>query len=133
MKFAVDTSFLIGLFTSDKKMLLAKDLFYKLKEKREKVFVPIQTISEVVEVLEDKYKLNRQTIYNYIIAILSNYVFYIEKGDYFYRVIELYKKNPSIDIKKIMIAEETRDRKINKIITMDKSFEKLNISIIKNI
>jgi len=63
----------------------------------------------------------------------SNYVFYIEKGDYFYRVIELYKKNPSIDIKKIMIAEETRDRKINKIITMDKSFEKLNISIIKNI
>ncbi len=133
MKFSVDTSFFIGLFTSDKDMMVVKKLFYSLKEKREKVFVPIQTISEVVEILENKYKLNRDIIYNYIIAILSNYIFYVEKGDFFYRVMALYKKYPSINIKKILISEETRDRKISKILTVDNSFEKLDISIVKKI
>lgn len=133
MKFSVDTSFFIGLFATDTKMISAKKLFYSLKEKREKVYVPIHTISEVVEVLERRYKLSREMVYNYIIAILSNYTFYVEKNELFYRVMELYKENPSIDVKKILISEEIKDRKISNILTLDMIYEDLDMSIVKKI
>jgi predicted nucleic-acid-binding protein len=114
-------------------MLYVKDLFFKLKEKREKVFVPVQTISEVVEILETKYKLRRVTIAEYIFAILSNYMFYVEKNELFYRAMVLYEKYPLISIKKILISEETKDKKISKILTIDSSYEYLDVSMVHKI
>ncbi len=133
MRFSVDSSFFIGLFTKDENMLYVKDLFFKLKEKREKVFVPVQTISEVVEILETKYKLRRGTIAEYIFAILSNYMFYVEKNELFYRAMVLYEKYPLISIKKILISEETKDKKISKILTIDSSYKYLDVSIVHKI
>ncbi len=133
MKFAVDSSFFIGLFTADQKAKLSKKLFFSLKEKREKVYVPLQAMSEVVEILENRFNLDRDVIYDYMIAILSNYVFYVEKGDLFYRVIELYKKHPSVNIKKLLIMEESRERQISKILSLDSCFDDLDMTIIKKI
>lgn len=133
MKYSADTSFFIGLFTKDKKTEYLKKLFYNLKENREKVFVPIQTIIEVVEILEDKYKLQRFIIAKYIFAILSNYTFYVEKSELFYRTMIIYEKYSDINIKKILISEESKERKISKILTADKSYKSLDISVVKEL
>jgi len=133
MKYTADTSFFIGLFTKDKKNEYLKKLFYYLKENREKVFVPLQTIIGVVETLEYKYKMDRFEILNYIFAILSNYTFYVEKNELFYRSILIYEKYPDISIRNILISEESKERKITKILTVDRSYKYLDISVVKEL
>ena len=130
MKYTADTSFIIGLFVNEPRTAWAKELFKRLKAGKEKVFIPAQTIVEVIYVLEKFYRLERQKISEYISAILGTYIFIVEKYEMFYKVMEAYTRNPSINLGDIIIAEESKMNDISNILTFDKHFEKLGLKVV---
>lgn len=127
MKHTADTSFIIGLFVDEPRTLAAKELFKKLKDNKEKVFVPVQTVVEVIYVLEKFYKLERQKTAEYVLSILGTFIFIVEKYEMFYKVMEIYKKNPGINLGDIIIAEEAKRQGISSILTFDSHFDKLGM------
>ncbi|MCK5059026.1 MAG: PIN domain-containing protein [Candidatus Aminicenantes bacterium] len=129
MKYTADTSFIIGLFVDEPRTSVAKELFGRLKAKKEKLFIPAQTIVEVIYVLEKFYKLERQKVAEYVFSILGTSIFIVEKYRMFYKVIEVYKENPSINLGDIIIAEESKEKGISTILTFDSHFEKLGLKI----
>jgi predicted nucleic-acid-binding protein len=108
----------------------ANELFKRLKAGKEKVFIPAQTIIEVIYVLEKFYQLERQKVSEYVSAILGTYIFIVEKSEMFYKVMEAYTRNPSINPGDIIIAEESKMNDIRNILTFDKHFEKLGLKVI---
>jgi predicted nucleic-acid-binding protein len=130
MKYTADTSFIIGLFVNEPRTAPAKELFKRLKTNKEKVFIPGQTIVEVIYVLEKFYQLERQKVSEYVSAILGTYIFIVEKDEMFYKVMEAYTRNPAINLGDIIIAEESKMNDISNILTFDKHFEKLGLKVV---
>jgi predicted nucleic-acid-binding protein len=54
----------------------------------------------------------------------------VEKYEMFYKVMEAYIRNPSINLGDIIIAEESKMNDILNILTFDKHFEKLGLKVI---
>ena len=129
MKYIADTSFLIGLFINDSRSQRARDIFNRLKSKREKVFIPLTAMSEVVYVLEKFYNLDRKTVADYANAILNTYIFSVEKYEMFHKIIQDYCNYPEINLGDIIIAAEAGEKKINNILTFDKDYKKLGFRI----
>lgn len=130
MKYTADTSFLIGLFVDEPRTAPAKELFTRLKAKKEKVYIPAQTIVEIIYVLEKFYKLEREKVSEYILSILGTYIFIVEKDEMFYKVMDDYTKNPSINLGDIIIAEDSKSKNISIILTFDNHFEKLGLKVV---
>lgn len=130
MKYTADTSFIIGLFVNEPRTAPAKKLFNQLKTRKEKVFIPAQTVVEVIYVLEKFYRLERQKVAEYVSSILGTFIFIVEKNEMFYKVIEAYTKHSSINLGDIIIALESKNKNISSILTFDKHFEKLGLEVI---
>jgi predicted nucleic-acid-binding protein len=130
VKYTADTSFLIGLFVDEPRTAPAKELFTRLKAKKEKVYIPAQTIVEIIYVLEKFYKLEREKVSEYILSILGTYIFIVEKDEMFYKVMDDYTKNPSINLGDIIIAEDSKSKNISIILTFDNHFEKLGLKVV---
>lgn len=130
MKYTADTSFIIGLFVNEPRTAPAKELFKRLKTNKEKVFIPAQTVVEVIYVLEKFYQLERQKVSEYVSAILGTYIFIVEKYEMFYKVMEAYTRNPSINLGDIIIAEESKMNDISNILTFDEHFKKLGLKVV---
>jgi predicted nucleic-acid-binding protein len=133
MKYTADTSFIIGLFMNEPRTAPAKEMFRYLKANKEKVFIPAQTIVEVIYVLEKFYKLERKKVAEYINSILGTIIFSVEKCEMFYKVMEFYTQNSSINLGDLIIAEECKNRKISNILTFDTHFEKLGLKALSSI
>jgi predicted nucleic-acid-binding protein len=125
---AADTSFLIALFTDEPRAVEARETFARLKEKREKVFIPFQAIVEVIYVLEKFYKLERPRVTEYVLSILNTFIFIVEKDEFLYRVLDGYVRFPAIGVGDIIIAEQAREMNISRILTFDRHFEKLGMN-----
>ena len=82
MKYTADTSFIIGLFVNESRTAPAKELFNQLKARKEKVFIPAQTVIEVIYVLEKFYQLQRQKVAEYVSSILGTFIFIVETTGY---------------------------------------------------
>jgi len=132
MKYAADTSFLIGLFVNEPRTAISKEIFNRLKISKEKVFIPAQTIIEVIYVLEKFYKLDRVKVVEYVSSILGTSNFVVDKYMMFYKVLETYVKHPSIKLGDIIIAEDAKNENIFTILTFDKHFEKLGLKVVSN-
>ncbi len=130
MKYTADTSFIIGLFVDEARTAPAKELFTRLKAKKEKVYIQAQTIVEIIYVLEKFYKLEREKVAEYVLSILGTFIFTVEKYEMFYKVIDGYKKNPSINLGDIIIAEDSKSKNISTILTFDNHFEKLGLKVV---
>jgi predicted nucleic-acid-binding protein len=130
MKYTADSSFIIGLFVNEPRTAPANELFKRLKTNKEKVFLPAQTIVEVIYVLEKFYQLERQKVSEYVSAILGTYIFIVEKYEMFYKVMEVYTRNPSINLGDIIIAEESKMNDISNILTFDEHFKKLGLKVV---
>lgn len=130
MKYSADTSFIIGLFVNEPRSQSVRDTYKKLKSNKEKVFVPAQTIVEVIYVLEKFYKLDRELVAEYVLSILDTYIFMVEKYNLFYKAIKLYATLPPINIGDIIIAEESKNQKIDTILSFDSHFKKLGLKVV---
>ena len=130
MKYTADTSFIIGLFVNEPRTAPAKELFNQLKARKEKVFIPAQTVVEVIYVLEKFYRLKRQKVAEYVSSILGTFIFIVEKYEMFYQVIETYTKHPAINLGDIIIAWESKNKNLSSILTFDSHFEKLGLKVI---
>jgi len=133
VKYTADTSFIIGLFVDEPRTSPAKEIYKYLKANKEKVFIPAQTIVEVIYVLEKFYKLERNKVAEYIRSILGTLIFTVEKYGMFYKVMEAYIQNTSINLGDLIIAEESKNRNISNILTFDKHFEKLGLQVLSSI
>jgi predicted nucleic-acid-binding protein len=132
MKYTADTSFIIGLFVNEPRTASANELFKRIKTNKEKVFIPAQTIVEVIYVLEKFYKLERQKVSEYVSAILGTYIFIVEKYEMFYKVMDVYTRDPSINLGDIIIAEESKMNDISNILAFDKHFKKLGLKVVSS-
>lgn len=132
MKYTADTSFIIGLFVNEPRTAPAKELFNQLKTRKEKVFIPAQTVVEVIYVLEKFYRLERQKVAEYVSSILGTFIFIVEKYEMFYKVMEAYTKHPAINLGDIIIARESKNKNISSILTFDRHFEKLGLKVISS-
>jgi predicted nucleic-acid-binding protein len=132
MNYTADSSFLIGLLVDEPRTKTTKDIFYRLKKKKEKIYIPDQAIIEVIYVLEKFYKFERGKIADYIRAILDTYIFIVEKYEMYYSVMELYVKNPKINLGDIIIAGEARSRGIHKVLSFDKHFQVLGMEVVSS-
>jgi len=130
MNYTADSSFLIGLFVDEPRTRRAKEIFYKLKKNKQKVYIPSQALVEVIYVLEKFYKLKRDKVSEYIQAILGTFIFIIEKEGLFYQVLELYLKHPFINLGDIIIAVEAKEKGIKKVLSFDRHFEKLGMIVV---
>jgi predicted nucleic-acid-binding protein len=133
VKYTADTSFIIGLFVDEPRTSPAKEIYKYLKANKEKVFIPAQSIVEVIYVLEKFYKLERNKVAEYIRSILGTLIFTVEKYGMFYKVMEAYIRNTSINLGDLIIAEESKNRNISNILTFDKHFEKLGLQVLSSI
>ena len=133
MKYTADTSFLIGLFVNELRTEPAKEMYSQIRVDKEKVFVPAQTLVEVIYVLEKFYKLDREKVAEYVSAILGTFNFIVEKYEMFYSVMDQYTKHPSINLGDIIIAEESRRNNISNILTFDRHFEKLGLNVLSSL
>lgn len=131
MKYTADTSFIIGLFVDEPRTAPARELYNRLKAGKGKVFVPYQTIIETIYVLEKFYQLERTTVAEYIQAILGTFIFTVDQYDLFYKVMDAYSRNPSVNLGDIIIAEESKKQGISEILSFDKHFEKLGLKVVK--
>jgi len=132
MKYAADTSFIIELFVDEPRTAVSKEIFNRLKISKEKVFIPVQTIIEVIYVLEKFYKLDRVKVVEYVSSILGTSIFVVDKYMMFYKILETYVKNPSIKLGDIIIAEDCKNENICSILTFDKHFGKLGLDVVSN-
>ena len=130
MKYIADTSFLIALFVNDSRSQKAREMFARLKSKREKIFIPLTAITEVVYVLEKFYKLDRKVVADYVYGILNTFNFIAEKYEMLYTVLENYQMFPSINFGDLMIAAEAKGKNIKKILTFDMDFKKLGLETV---
>ena len=129
MKYTADTSFIVGLFVDEPRTAAAKERFGQLKANKEKVFIPAQTIVEVIYVLEKYYKLERKKTAEYVHAVLGTFIFIVEKYEMFYKVMDVYVKNPSINLGDIIIATESKNKNISSILSFDPHFKKLGLQV----
>jgi len=132
VKYTADTSFIIGLFVDEPRTSSAKEIYKYLKANKEKVFIPAQTIVEVIYVLEKFYKLERKKVAEYIRSILGTIIFAVEKYGMFYKIMDAYTQNTSINLGDLIIAEESKNRNILSILTFDKHFEKLGLQVLSS-
>lgn len=130
MKYTADTSFIIGLFVDEPRTAPAREIFSRLKQDKERVFIPAQTIVEVIYVLEKFYRLERKVVAEYINAILGTSIFVVEKFPIFYRVMETYTTHPSINLGDLIIAEESKNKGISGVLTFDRHFEQLGLKVV---
>jgi len=129
MTVAADTSFVIALFVDEPRSEKARTTFRRLRQTREKVYIPAQVIVEVVYVLEKFYRLERQRVADYVRAILSTYIFIVDREPMFIEVMEMYRKHPRINFGDLIIAADIKQRKVKKILGFDKHFEKLGLGV----
>ena len=130
MKYVADSSFLIGLFVNEPRTAKSKEIFFQLKQKKEKVYIPEQAIVEVIYVLEKFYKLDRQKVSEYIQSILGTHIFVIERYEMFYQVMDLYVKYPKINLGDILIAMDAKEKGIKKVLSFDRHFKELGLEVI---
>ena len=129
MKTIADASFLIGLMVDEPRTKTARDIFYRLKKKKEKIYIPDQALVEVILVLEKFYKFKREKIAEITRAILDTHVFIVEKYEMYYQVMDLYVKYPKINLGDIMIAVEGKRKGISKVLSFDQHFKELGMEV----
>ena len=125
MKYLADTSFIISLFVDDARSKKAKATYYKMKVRKEKVYIPMVAIIEVVYVLEKYYRLPRKEVARYIYSILDTSMFEVEKYSMLYQVMEEYQQHPAINLGDLLIAAEADQKKITRILSFDSHFKYL--------
>ena len=130
MTLAADTSFIIALFVDEPRSDKARATFRRLRQTREKVYIPAQVIVEVVYVLEKFYRLERHRVADYIRAVLSTYIFIVDREPIFLEAMEMYLKHSGINFGDLVIAADIKQRKVKKILSFGKHFEKLGQAII---
>ena len=129
MNYIADTSFIIGLFIDEPRTKTAQAIFSQLKENREKVFIPYQTIIEVIYVLEKFYHLDRVKVADYVRSVLNTFIFIVDRYEFFDRVMDAYVRFPELPLGDIIIAEEAKSKNITQVLTFDRHFEKMGLTI----
>ena len=125
MKYLADTSFILSLFVDDSRSKKAKATYYKMKVRKEKVYIPMVAIIEVVYVLEKYYRLPRREVACYIYSILDTSMFEVEKYSMLYQVMEEYQHHPAINLGDLLIAAEADQKNIQRILSFDSHFKYL--------
>lgn len=125
MNYLADSSFVISLFVDDARSKKAKATYYKMKVRKEKIYIPLVTVIEVVYVLEKYYRLPRQEVARYIYSILDTPMFEVEKYAMLYQVMEDYQRHTSINLGDLLVAAEADQKRIKRILSFDSHFKYL--------
>lgn len=121
----LDTNIILRFILNDDPLLStkAKTIFGKIEREKIKVFLSLLTVSEVIFTLERSYKLPKTAIIDKISSIASIPNIFVEKQNLLKEIFSYYRnQNLSfIDSYHIVLM---RRKKINKIYSFDRNFDK---------
>jgi len=121
-----DTNLFIRFLTSlpEDQSEKANRFFIKISLGNAELFVCDIVIYEIVYVLERVYKVSRNEIYNKVLSILSMENVIIENRSIIVAALKYYKEK-NINYNDAYIASHAVKNNINKILTFDNDFKKI--------
>ncbi len=122
---SIDTDVLINFLTGKDVQKIEK-IFRDIESKKMKIFLPLEVILELVVLLENNYKWERDNIYSVIFTLVNDPLFKTEEKEEIINALNIYKdcNMPFFEILKIMPQE------VDSIISYNEGFKEVNIKVI---